>query len=265
MVSSNTLLPLIQFVALITPALAILMELLVRFHGGLSELQETRDIPVEIQVLLLGFSALLFGGMIIGMQLLTTFSDRITQIATFLIFGALPLLAFSVLIVNIRLTDIGPDDVGVFGRLRAGFRVSASIVSPILLSLALYLGIVNSAENSINTSINWWVFHEIIDPSWFFYAASIYSTYLVLYVLWSNGLIPTSNLSSPIENWFVVSFTVLSFYLLLAGPVFIFYFFLNNLGMAIFSDPSPVGAIPYIWMVILMLALPYTDLNPDSD
>ena len=54
MVEQSTLLQIIQFVGLITPALAILIELLIRFHRGLSELQDNKQLPLEIQILFLG-------------------------------------------------------------------------------------------------------------------------------------------------------------------------------------------------------------------
>lgn len=68
MASQTTLLQIIQFVGLLAPALAILIELLVRFHGGLDEISSSRKLPVEIQLLFIGFGAILLGGMVVGIQ-----------------------------------------------------------------------------------------------------------------------------------------------------------------------------------------------------
>lgn len=265
MVQQSTLLQILQFVGLITPALAILMELLVRFHGGLEHLQENRKLPIEIQVLFLGFSAILIGGMGIGLQMILGLDDPVTQFAGILIFGGLPFLALSMLAIHVRISVISSPDASIIEGFQVGIRRASSVGLPLIFTILLYYYPIYYFREEINSSIAWWIFQGTIEPIWYLYIVSSIFLYKVMYSLWSHESIPGDDLGRSINDWFVVSFTVAAFFVVLSGPVFILYFGLLQLNVPMISSASLLSAIPYLWGIIIVLAALYSEVDPDSD
>ncbi|WP_231183539.1 hypothetical protein [Haladaptatus sp. DYF46] len=265
MVEQSTLSLIIQFVGLITPALAILIELLVRFHGGMDELTSERDIPFEIQLLFFSFCTLLLGGMVIGVQFGLMLDNRVTQTATMLIFGSLPFLALTVIIMNVRVSSVADSDSNLFERTMASFRYVSSIVLPLSLTIILYFSPIYYMSYKVDSTLNWWIFHSTIEPSLYFYLIAFALTYKFMYSLWSHGIIPGNNFENIIGQWFVVSFTILVFYLVLTGIVFAIYSGLIVLRIPFFTRTSPISAIPYIWGSIVLLVTVYMEIDPDED
>ena len=265
MVEQNVLLQIIQFVGLITPALAILIELLIRFHGGLNELQSNRQIPMEIQVLFLGFSGILLGGMGIGIQFMLTLDNQLTQIAVLLIFGGLPLLALSVLAMHVRISVISGTDTGIIEGFASSLNNAFSVSSPLLLTAIVYFGSITWFRDEINNTINWWIFNNELNTVLYLYIIGGLFLYKTMYSLWSHEKIPSDNIKDAIEGWFVVSFTLFVFWLVLSGPVFVLYYFILPLGIPFITPVSAISSIPYIWGGIVALAAIYNEVDPDSD
>lgn len=265
MVQQSTLLQIIQFVGLITPALAILIELLVRFHGGLDELQANRTLPIEIQILFLGFSAILLGGMGIGIQMILTLDDRVTQLAALLIFGGLPFLATSVLAMHVRISVVTGPDAGLIEGFIIGLRRASSVGLPLILTSIIYFGVINWLQKEALHLLSWWIFRNGLRSEWYFYIVATILIYKVMYSLWTHESIPTDDPGNVLRDWFVTSFTVGTFFSLLTGTVFAIYYILLLLKIPLITPSSELSAIPYIWGGVVVLALLYADVDPNTD
>lgn len=154
MVQQSTLLQIIQFVGLITPALAIIIELIVRFHGGLDTIKENKRVPIEIHSLFFGFIGILVGGMVIGIQFGFTLNNQLTRIATLFIFGGLPFLALTVLIMSIRISGISDSSSSLLENFAKNIKYGLSIAIPAVLCSILYFGIVYYLHESINMTVS---------------------------------------------------------------------------------------------------------------
>lgn len=271
MVEQSTLLQIIQFVGLITPALAILIELLINFHGGIENLTSKRTFPFEIQILFIGFGLILFGGLVIGIKLVATLDDPLVQAATSLIFGALPFLGLTVLVVNIRISGLKDESASLSDRFSSTLIYVSSVLLPLCLVLLLYLSPVYYYDNLINENLSWWIFNETIKPVWFFYVTGILLCYKAMYSLWHYDIIPSNKINKVIGQWFVISFTIGSMYLLLAGVMFLVYLGLNvfittNIyGVPLFTQNSILSSIPYLWSAFISIILIFVDIEPDTN
>lgn len=265
MVQQSTLLQIIQFVGLIAPALAILIELLVRFHGGLDELSAKKELPAEIQILFLGFSAILLGGMLIGVQFGLTLNNQLTQVATLFIFGGLPFLAISIILINVRISGISDPRSTTLENLIFNIKYALSIALPATLTVILFFGPVIIFRQDINSTLGWWIFNDSLDPVWYFYVMSGFSLYKSMYSLWIHDKIPTTNYTKSISGWYLISFTIGAFLLVLSGSVFMIYYVLLTLEIPFVTRTSLLSAIPYLWGGMMVLVIIVTEIDPDSD
>jgi len=265
MIQQSVLLQLIQFVGLITPALAILIELLVRFHGGLGDLSSDKELPFEIQVLFLGFSAILLGGTIIGIQFGLGLDDPVTQMATLLVFGGLPLLAVSVIAINVRISGVSDPTSSLLDNTILSIKYALSIVLPAILSAILFFGAVYYLRQGINSLLNWWIFRGLVEPVWYFYVISTIAWYKSMYSLWRQSLIPAMDYRDALGEWFVVSLTVGTLIIVLSGSVFGVYYILTLTKIPFMTKTSVLSAIPYLWSVIVILAILLNKIDSNED
>ena len=263
MVQQSVLLQLIQFVGLITPALAILIELLVRFHGGLDELISNKELPFEVQVLFLGFSVILSGGMVVGIQFALGLNDPVTQVATFLIFGGLPLLAISVMAINIRISGVSDPTSSLLDNAFISIRYASSIALPAILSAVLFFGSTYYFRAEINHAFNWWIFRGAVKPVWYFYALSAVSWYKSIYSLWMHSAIPTVDYTDAMGQWFVISFTIAAFLLIFSILVFGIYYALVLIRFPLMTRTSLLSAVPYLWGMMMALAVLLNEIDPN--
>lgn len=261
MADQATLLQLVQFVGLITPALAILIELLVGFHGGLKDIADEKKVPREVLLLFFGFGLILIGGMAIGIQLIGTIEGQSTQLAAGMVFIGLPFMALSVLGVNMKIYGISPEERGLKETLKTVPRLMVATGFPIVV-VAIVFGIVPMyIQTYINNSINWWVFRGPLQPILYFYLIGGLLSFKVIYSLWSHGLFPNLAVREVVEPPLKGSFVVGVLWLVVCGPVFLLYY-----GMIVFNIPfiSPISnlsSIPFIWGAFLPIVL----LSPDID
>ena len=265
MVEKSLLLQIIQFVGLIAPATAILTELLIRFHGGLDEIRSKRKLPFEIQVLFIGIGAILIGGMAIGIQLTLSVQDSLTQVTMGLIFIGLPFLALSIAIVNIRISSVYDQSSSLLEVGTTALRLATSVVMPATLSIALFIWPLVEFDDFINSEFALWIFNGDFSAVWFFYGASIILVYKTMISLWSHNHIPNVNIPTILKSWFVVAFTVLTSFWILSIPVFIIYLALLSLELPFVTIDSVLGALPYFWSIILVIALLYAEIDPDEE
>ncbi|WP_162562555.1 hypothetical protein [Salinigranum rubrum] len=262
MVEQSTLLQLIQFVGLITPALAILIDLLVRVHGGIDGLSSGREIPIEVQILFTGIILILVGGMLVGYQLGIELDSTYTQVATLLIFGGLPFIALSVVVMNIRLSGISDPSGSLIEQSISGINYSLSVILPLSSSSVVYFGAAFYFRDMINQTVNWFIFNSLVEPIWFIYGICVVSVYKVMYSLWSHNLLPTKNYGVVLRGWFVSTFTVGAFIILFTLPVYVVFFYATQFNVPYFTKTSITMAVPYLWAVIILLALLYNDVDP---
>jgi len=265
MATQSTLLQIIQFIALITPALAILIEILINFHGGLRDLTEKRNFPFEIQVLFLGFAFILLGGTIIGGQLVLTFDNRLTQSALILIFGALPFLALTILVMNIRISSFADESTTLSNKLVLGMKYGSSIALPAILTVLLYFGPLVYMKDFINVNVDWSYFSNNIEPVWYFYVSSGILGYKSMYALWSHDVIPSTNIGKILNPWFLASFTIGTMYLLIGITPFVGYYVFIYIGVPFVTKTSLLSILPFVWGGIITIALVFTDIDPYND
>lgn len=258
------LLQLVQFVGLIAPAVAILMELLVRLYGGLGTLTEDKEIPVELQILFAGFSAVLMGGVIVGFQLLTTIEDPITRSATFLIFGGLPLLSVAVILVNVKIRNPVPDG-GIKEQVAVSIVLLASAILPLILSILIFLGPIYRFKETIQTSLAWWVFAGPINTTWYFYFLAVVLVYKLIYELWRRDTIPSSDIRDVLSDWATTTFVLGTLYSIFVLPIFGIYFLLVHFSVPFFSTKSLLSSIPFVWGGLMLFVVVSIDIDPNSD
>lgn len=265
MVETSTLLQMIQFVGLITPALAILIELLIRFHGGISNLKSNNQLPYEVQILFIGFSFLLFGGMILGLQLGLRLSNTTTQIAALLVFGSLPFLILTTVVMNLRISGFAGQSTSLAQRLLLSVNYTTSVAITLLGGLIVYILPVSHYNESINSLFDWWIFQTTVDPVWFFYGVGSILVYKLHYSLWSHDVIPSDSLPNVVKQVIVISLSVLLAYSLTGLSPFAIYVLAENFGVAFFSKESPLTAIPAIWAAIWIVAVLYAEIEPSAN
>lgn len=262
MVQQSTLLRIIQFVGLLAPALAILIELLIRFHGGLDALKKEKSIPVEIQVLLFAFITILLGGMAVGLQMTLTLDNQLTQLASLLIFGGLPFLAMSVLVVSLRISVDSPSDAGFIEETITYIKYSISLGLPLILSPTVYFGTVYLLRDSLNSQFDWWIFANELDPAWYFYIAAGVISYNIIYSLWKYEYIPSNYIPGIIETWLDAALVNTMLFLMFFVPSFGLYYVLLLLEIPFFTPTSIISAVPYLITSFAILIVFLMDEDP---
>ena len=164
----------------------------------------------------------------------------------FLIFLGLPLLAFSVLLTNIRLAGYSEKT----GLVRGVIHLSFSVLIPLFAGGA-YFSLFYSFREYINENLNWWVFYDSIPPVQFFYLLSFLWVWLLFYSLWVEDMLPTTKYSDAVYHVTVLGFTILVFIAVLSGPIFLTIYLL----IIFFEIPktSAWTSIPYIISLIFSL------------
>jgi len=262
MADQATLLQLLQFVGLITPALAILIELLVGFHGGLKSMATDKKVPSEVLILFFGFGMILIGGVVIGFQLIETIEGQSTQIAAALVFIGLPFIALSVFGVNLRIYGVATETRGFRGTALMISKLMVNTGIPAFILLAVFGVPPVYFTETINSTLNWWIFNNDLQPILYFYLMGALLSFKVIYSLWSHSLIASTNVTGIFEPSLKGTFVVGTFWLLIAGPLFLAYY-----GMLIFNVPfidatSLLSAVPFTWGTFLTLILLSPDLDP---
>ena len=262
MADQATLLQLIQFVGLIAPALAILIELLVGFHGGLRSMAENKEVPREVLILFVGFGMILTGGMVIGFQLISTIEGQLTQLAVALLFVGLPFMALSILGVNLRIYGATAEDRSLT---ETALMIPKMVVSngfPLFVLVTVFWAPPAYFEMSINSLISWWIFNNTIEPVFYSYSVSALLSFKVVYSLWSHNHIPNTDVSEVIEPSLQGAFVVGLFWLLFSTPVFAAYYVLLALNVPFVNSTSLLSSIPFIWGGLLSVVLLSPDLDP---
>lgn len=243
------LLSLLQFVALIAPAIAILMQVIVALHDeGNSEqsLYEVRLIQWSLILVLLG-------GIIIGVELFNFITNTIVKIGIILIFGSLPFLAISIWLANTRYLWRKESDLNfiehIFNRI---ISIGSISVSTIFSGFVLFISFSLTQGIMINY-LNYGYFYENNLIRIFFIIQFIVILILVILTLWGNNALPSTNLKKVVNNTFICFFTIYSFYLLFVVPVYIIVFLI----VFIFeiNKSNLFLNIPHIWSILIILIL----------
>lgn len=265
MVNQSTLLPLLQFVGLIAPALAILIELLVKFHGGISEIRDSGHVPVELQILFMAFVGILFGGVILGYQTITTLNSQLTKTALLMIFSGLPLLGVSLFAMNIRITTSPDGNVGLTERFILVIRRVFTIIVPaggVIVTFSYMSYFVGGFANDL---VNWWIFNSDIPPAYFFHLLFAIFAFKSLYELNQNELLPSNDARAVFEGAFVLILVLPLFIGLLTIPVFLLIFGAIEISQIPLAKNSIITSVPFIWCLIITLATLTVDFDLDED
>jgi hypothetical protein len=180
-----------------------------------------------------------------------------------MIFGGLPFLAISILVVNVRMSSISREAESMIGGILVGGKLATSISIAIFVTGIIYFGIIVFAADFINGNFDWWIFGDGLKPTWYFYVIFGILVYKTAYELWKFDYIPTTELGKLLENWFVVCFTVISFFALLVGGIFIIFH-----GFIIFEilpKSTKLGSVPYLWGVFIVLIELFLEVDPEDN
>lgn len=191
MAETELLLSMLQFVALVAPAIAILM----RVVKGLQEDIDSIGVPTEFRILQWAMFLMVIGGMLIGFRLLQMVNDPIIFWGIILVFGALPFLAVALWLNNARISweTSSTDDFGDFIKHR-GLEFS-SIGIPTFIVGGLYLGSSLFFSYFLALYLNLGYIQDLqyITPTTFFGAVLSILFLKNLQILYDNGLLPGTN------------------------------------------------------------------------
>lgn len=171
-------------------------------------------------------------------------------------------MVLSIAILNLRVSGVSDPSSGLLKSAMLNFRYIVSVVMPVILSIFLFFGSVHYFGDILNSNINWWVFNTQLDAAWFFYMVSGMASIKSTYSLWVHEYIPTTDLTNIVEAWFVISFTLGAFLVLLSGSVFLLYWALLAIN---FPFTSTISSVPYLWSILILLVVVITEIDPDSD
>jgi hypothetical protein len=257
--SISTLLNIIQFVGLIAPALAVLLELLIRFHGGIDDMTKNKRLPIEVQILMLGFVSTIIGGVVIGTRLVEKFESPVITLATGIIFMGLPLVVLSVVLFNIRLSPLASGAASFTEMISATVSLAGGIFTPVLIVGVSWVAPVYFLRGYISQNLSWGIFSSDLPILAVFGLIAVVLSYECAYLLWKEG-----NITGPI-NWdvmqpiLVLQFTLLAFLLLLSLAVFIPFGILAHPQISVLSYSSGFMNIPFIWMAFLLFVIVVMD------
>lgn len=256
MASQELLFSLLQFVALVVPALAILMQVL-----------DNRDgvDPEAFRLLEGGLTLMVFGGIIIGGQLLNTISEISIVIGTISIFVA---MIFAILAIwwrslPISFNQTGSSITGVFNMFKKlmYFMVIISFTSVFYLLPPYYLGGFLDKTLDIGPIR----LMEQFSPSMFFTAAfSLLILRVVIYVV-NTGIneISTDHFGSMVG----ISLGLLLAFPVFSAPSFILFklLLLVPSNIADISPSNPIFLIPYLWSFFVLVVLFIVSIADEED
>lgn len=250
MTETELLFPILQFVALVAPAIAILMQLLE--NAGESDSPAFRFLEVAIVIIVAG------AGIILG-QLLILIEDSTTQIGVFLIFSSLILLAAGIAWRALPFTDnleLSVNSVGdliyytkeIIGRLVA---LSITLLPAVGYYLYFEQFTLNYLEMGSVTELN------LVDTHILFSVVAFIIGFRFLLYLLNVGYLTNYTISDAIKESLASTIAGYVVVVIFLAPAFILAHVLINFpsGIVDINRSRTFLTLVYFWMAIVILAV----------
>ncbi|WP_143103901.1 hypothetical protein [Halorubrum sodomense] len=252
------LFPLLQFVALVAPAIAILMQVLEEKDGRTS---------FALSLLEVALLAMIFGSLILLVELLGTIENTLTVGSVLLINGSLLLAAVAVAWNSLNLSEKFSGTTGTSPNFRT---VTVQILEiGLVLSLVITMNILGFFVFA--EYLPWLVnvgpifSSEIIDPSLYYSIIFVFLTLRVVVYLANVGKIPVSDLQDSVSESlgyavaFIVLFPALGF-----GLFAIFQLLIHNPWITV-ARGNDVFILPHLWALFVLVALFAGNMDDEED
>jgi len=253
----SLLLALLRFVALVAPAVAILMQVVNDRDSG-------DGLSVEFELLQAAFTLIVVGGLIIGVQFLQTVNNRLTSLAIALIFASLPFLAIAIWWRNLPARIKPPESASPTESFRYLIfdliPMALVLILPFVFSGGVYYLVGDPL--SAGLAIGFAADLSLLGGEFFLIGVltviSVKSAHLAFQ---ANG-IPPKNVSN--------AFTATGFYYLIIISVFgvmVLLPYLAAIGAMMFFNTNPTNValnIPHIWSGVILLLILRMQVDEDD-
>jgi len=253
------LLSLLQFVALVAPALALLMQVI-----------QNRDASDDAFKLLEGaFTLIIIGGLLILIRLLQQLEDFVTFIGTLMISGSLIFIAVAIwwrlipLSLQFSLERESIEDIG--NLIKKSFLSGLITMVPIALSFVSYFVFDRYLVQAVNLGPIRNI--ELLTPSELAIVILILLTVKIFIEMVDLSLVPYNKFTEAFSETAGISFAYLMLYFILVAPVFLLF----SWGFILFGDPlnirsdSIIFAVPYVWALLMLIACLAISYEPDDE
>ncbi|WP_140408828.1 hypothetical protein [Natronolimnobius baerhuensis] len=263
MPDQELLLSLLQFVGLVAPAIAILMQALMSFHDSMDI--NRSGFPLELELLTVSLLMIVSGGIVIGVSLLSQLDNPLVILGTGLTFLSLLFVIGAIITTIIR---------------SAWLRSSADDFKTHLLNLTsiLYYIFVASSVNIFFFGLALWAFWTYLDPHLQY---GIFAQYgpitptmvvgiilLVLFmrsimVKWEEGILFRTDNQMVIKYSFVASLSLIVFAVVFIFPSILIIAIFELIPDHIISldESHKVYNIPVVWSIFILILIYAIPLN----
>jgi hypothetical protein len=258
MTGSQMLFPLLQFVALVAPAIAILMQVLEEKDGRTS---------FALSLLEVALLAMIFGSLILLVELLGTIENTLTVGSVLLINGSLLLAAVAVAWNSLNLSEKFSGTTGT----SPSFRTVAvqTVEIGLVLSLVVLINIIGLFVFA--EYLPWLVnvgpiySNEIIDPTLYYSVIFVFLILRVVVYLANVGKIPVTDLQDSVSesSGYALSFVIL-FPILGFGQLALFQVLLYNPWVNV-ARGHDVFILPHLWALFVLVALFAGNMDDEED
>lgn len=224
MVEQAELLSFLEYIALIAPAIAVLMQLSLRFQRG-SDQEGNKAAPVSFKLLQLSLLCTVIGGLLISSRLLMTISDPFILLGAGLVVIALLLLPFSILLIDstwgISLSSLSKEDVAKNGANR--LRLVGSVILSVLFCAGIFGGVFWIGQMAVDSYVQYGFLrgNDIITPSIFYGIILLFLYVRVLIILWNEGSLLQTHIQDTFTESLILSLSILVFYAAIVGSLYI--------------------------------------------
>lgn len=263
MVEKTFLLSLLEFVALVAPVIAILMQAIVAFHDDIGS--ENSGPPVEFRILQWSLIIVIFGGLLIGIRLLQFIDDPLVYAGVVLIFGSLPFLAIVLWLTNTRASWRSNQSLDFHHHVSNQARNIFSIGFSLTLIAGIYITVSYFSSDFLNKYIQYGLFskNDSLSPALFFQIVTFLLGIRVVLELNSQGFIPNQDFGVVTEKTIISYFTYLVMMTMFVAPVFIVFSLMSIYVLPLFGldNSSSLLNIPYLWTVLTLFIAFSTSLD----
>lgn len=252
------LLALLRFVALVAPAVAILMQVVSNRESG-------EGLSVEFELLQIALSLIVLGGLIIGYQFILTVENTLTFVGILSIFVSLPFLAVAIWWRNLPAKLKPPETASPADSLGYLFFDVLPIVLVVVLPFGLQAGLYYAVGDALSAGVSFGIVAEsqLFDGRFLILAVlSLISVKSASLAFEANGL-PPENVSNAVSS--------VVFYFVVLGLVFGLFVcvpYLVAVGIRLyFGLPliHPLFNLPHVWTILILFIVLRMQIEEDTD
>lgn len=261
MATKTFLLSLLKFVALVAPAIAILMQVVL-------ESTDSDNPPTELRLLLLSLLGMLLSGLIIAYLLVSKVGGSLLSLAIIVVSVSLLLVAVSIVMTDVsQFWSAGTSKPGVKQLLMTKGTILGRITMAVAFVSAPFILLLYFGRSLIDQWLGFGYFSSepIISPSVFFGFLSSIMVLQGLIQLFQNGILPNSDSGEVFSNSVSVGLTWLCVSALIISPVYILTYVLFLIPDSILhiSRVNVIANFAHIWAILVTLFFFAVDVDLD--